>query len=139
MCTPRRAQHSGSASFSKESIMTKSISNEQVTTHPSKVVRIIQSAVRIALALIFVATGTSKILGVEQLVDGFTEIGLGQWFRYFTGAIEISGALLVLWPLTSGLGRLFSSVSRSALFSCSSSLCTETSYTPWCLRMSADG
>lgn len=86
--------------------MTSSLSNEKILPRPGKVGRITLSVAKIALALIFVATGSSKILGVQQLVDGFVQIGLGPWFRYLTGAIEISGALLLLWPLTSGFGAL---------------------------------
>ena len=30
----------------------------------------------------------------------FDQIGFGQWFRYFTGVVEIAGALLLLVPAT---------------------------------------
>ena len=86
--------------------MIKSSISAQLTARPGKVGRVASWSVRIALALIFVATGVTKILSVQQLVDGFALIGIGQWFRYFTGAIEISGALLLLWPLTSAFGAL---------------------------------
>jgi putative oxidoreductase len=38
----------------------------------------------------------------------FERIGWGQWFRYFTGAVQITGALLLLtrWTLTIGAGLL---------------------------------
>jgi putative oxidoreductase len=38
----------------------------------------------------------------------FERIGWGQWFRYFTGAVQITGALLLLtrWTLTLGAGLL---------------------------------
>jgi putative oxidoreductase len=90
----------------KERVRRNRIASGKVTVLLGKAGRIAPWVAKIALALVFVATGTSKILGVQQLVDGFAQIGLGQWFRYFTGAIEISGALLLLWPLTSGLGAL---------------------------------
>jgi putative oxidoreductase len=35
-----------------------------------------------------------------------TDTGLGQWFRYLTGALEVAGAILLLIPRTSGLGAL---------------------------------
>src|ERR1700722_20578635 len=86
--------------------MRKSNIDLQVGARPGKVGRVVLWAAKIALASIFMATGASKILGVQQLVDGFALIGIGQWFRYFTGAIEISGALLLLWPRTSAIGAL---------------------------------
>src|SRR3984957_2427458 len=86
--------------------MRKSNIDLQVGARPGKVGRVVLWAAKIALASIFMATGASKILGVQQLVDGFALIGIGQWFRYFTGAIEVSGALLLLWPLTSAFGAL---------------------------------
>jgi len=33
-------------------------------------------------------------------------MGLGQWFRYFTGSLEVLGALLILSPLLAGFGAL---------------------------------
>ena len=36
----------------------------------------------------------------------FEAIGVGQWFRYLTGTLEVAGAILLLIPLTSGLGAL---------------------------------
>ena len=36
----------------------------------------------------------------------FDAIGLGQWFRYVTGSVEVLGAVLLLIPRTSGLGAL---------------------------------
>jgi uncharacterized membrane protein YphA (DoxX/SURF4 family) len=32
----------------------------------------------------------------------FKKIGLGHWFRYFTGGLEVVGAILVLVPRTAG-------------------------------------
>lgn len=53
---------------------------------------------RIALSGVFLAAGTAKLVGVEPLVELFDQIGLGQWFRYLTGALEIAGAVLLLVP-----------------------------------------
>jgi hypothetical protein len=36
----------------------------------------------------------------------FDKIGLGQWFRYVTGSLEVVGALLLLVPRTSAIGGL---------------------------------
>jgi uncharacterized membrane protein YphA (DoxX/SURF4 family) len=40
------------------------------------------------------------------MVAEFDAVGLGQWFRYFTGALEITGAILLLTPRTTGFGAL---------------------------------
>ena len=38
---------------------------------------------------------------MKQLFD---KIGLGQWFRYLTGGLEVTGAILLLIPTTEVLG-----------------------------------
>jgi putative oxidoreductase len=50
------------------------------------------------LSLAFLAAGLAKLAGVQMLVDEFDLIGFGQWFRYVTGLIEISGAVLLWVP-----------------------------------------
>ncbi|MGY4282519.1 putative oxidoreductase [Bradyrhizobium sp. LM2.7] len=62
--------------------------------------------VRGVLALVFVAAGGAKLYGVPILVEEFQHIGLGQWFRYFTGSLEIMGAILLLLPQKAALGAL---------------------------------
>ena len=62
--------------------------------------------VRGLLALAFVAAGGAKLYGVPMLVEEFQHIGLGQWFRYFTGGLEILGAILLLLPRKAALGAL---------------------------------
>jgi uncharacterized membrane protein YphA (DoxX/SURF4 family) len=54
----------------------------------------------------FLMVGFSKLSGDPQLVGLFDAIGLGQWFRYLTGSLEVLGALLLLIPRLSGLGAL---------------------------------
>lgn len=49
-------------------------------------------------AAAFGAAGLAKLAGAEQMVALFEAIGIGQWFRYVTGAVEISGSLLLLVP-----------------------------------------
>lgn len=62
--------------------------------------------IRALLALVFVAAGGAKLYGVPMLVEGFQHIGLGQWFRYVTGGLEIAGAILLLLPQKAALGAL---------------------------------
>jgi putative oxidoreductase len=44
----------------------------------------------------FLGAGAAKLAGAESMVEQFEKIGIGQWFRYLTGAIEISGAVALL-------------------------------------------
>jgi putative oxidoreductase len=62
--------------------------------------------VRGLLALTFLSAGGAKLYGVPVMVEEFGRMGLGQWFRYFTGSLEVLGALLILSPLLAGFGAL---------------------------------
>ena len=55
-------------------------------------------AVTIATAAMFLMAGGSKLAGAPMMVQMFGVIGVGQWFRYVTGAIEVTGAALLLIP-----------------------------------------
>ncbi len=61
---------------------------------------------QIAAAGMFLNVGFLKLSGNAQLVGLFEAIGVGQWFRYLTGILEVAGAILLLLPRTSGLGSL---------------------------------
>src|SRR5258705_7505389 len=61
---------------------------------------------QIGAAGMFLMVGFLKLSGDAQLVGLFDAIGLGQWFRYLTGTLEVGGAILLLIPRTSGLGAL---------------------------------
>src|SRR6185295_15746571 len=61
---------------------------------------------QIALAVMFVMAGGSKLAGVPAMVDLFGALGLGQWFRYVTGVIEVTSAILLIIPSTT----IFSSI-----------------------------
>lgn len=63
-------------------------------------------AVKALLTLAFVSAGLSKLAGVEMMVLTFEAIGLGQWFRYVTGVIEVGSAVLLWVPGLQILGAL---------------------------------
>jgi uncharacterized membrane protein YphA (DoxX/SURF4 family) len=67
------------------------------------------------IALVFILAGTEKF--GSKWVELFRRIGAGQWFRYFTGVVEILGAVLVLIPRTvsSGLILLACTMASAAL------------------------
>ena len=53
---------------------------------------------RVFLAVAFLAAGGAKLAGAQAMVEIFDKIGLGQWFRFVTGTLEVSGAILLLLP-----------------------------------------
>ena len=53
---------------------------------------------QIVSAALFLMAGSMKLSGAPLMVQMFGVIGLGQWFRYFTGAIEVVGAVALLIP-----------------------------------------
>jgi uncharacterized membrane protein YphA (DoxX/SURF4 family) len=52
----------------------------------------------------FFMAGGKKLAGDAMMVGLFDTIGIGQWFRYLTGTLEVFGALLLLVPRLSGFG-----------------------------------
>src|SRR5690348_15673119 len=52
----------------------------------------------VLLAVVFLLAGGVKVLGSRAMIQEFTQIGAGQWFRYVTGVLEVSGAIGVLVP-----------------------------------------
>jgi uncharacterized membrane protein YphA (DoxX/SURF4 family) len=59
---------------------------------------------QIVSAALFLAAGFSKLAGAGAMVQLFAQIGIGQWFRYVTGAIEVVGAVLLLVPSLAFMG-----------------------------------
>ena len=61
---------------------------------------------QVLLAAMFAMAGLAKVFGDPAMVEMFDTIGIGQWFRYLVGALEIAGAVGVLIPRLSGLAAL---------------------------------
>lgn len=76
----------------------------QQTTKASKALNLTIWGVQIITALAFLAAGGSKLAGAPDMVTMFEKIGFGQWFRYVTGSLEVTGALLLLVPRTAVIG-----------------------------------
>lgn len=88
--------------------MTTSATSTPSTANDSlsPIQRRIVWGVRILLALAFGAAGAAKLAGVPQMVQVFEAIGVGQWFRYVTGAVEVGAAILLLVPAAGFYGAL---------------------------------
>lgn len=59
---------------------------------------------QIANSIIFLTYGSAKIAGNPQMIAMFSAIGVGQWFRYLTGVLEITSAILMLIPSLASVG-----------------------------------
>jgi putative oxidoreductase len=74
--------------------------------NPASRVRITLGTLRGLLAFVFIAAGIAKLVGLPFMVEVFNHAGLGQWFRYLTGAIEVGSAILLLTRPFVGVGAL---------------------------------
>ncbi len=63
-------------------------------------------AIRVSIAFLYFLIGAGKFSSSSHWVTMFEQIHAGQWFRYFTGVVESTAALLVLFPRTAILGLL---------------------------------
>jgi putative oxidoreductase len=63
-------------------------------------------AAQAVLALQLASGGVLKLIGDAAMVDLFTDIGAGQWFRYAVGLVELAGAVGLLIPRLCGLAAL---------------------------------
>jgi putative oxidoreductase len=61
---------------------------------------------QLGAAGMFLMVGLMKLSGNPMMVELFAAIGVGQWFRYVTGGIEVVGAILVLVPSLARYGAL---------------------------------
>ena len=61
---------------------------------------------QIGLAVMFVMSGANKLIGTPDMIGLFEAIGIGQWFRYVTGIIELVAATLLIIPRLAIFGAL---------------------------------
>ena len=61
---------------------------------------------QIAVAAMFLFAGGLKLTGAPEMVGLFNTIGIGQWFRYVTGSIEVVSAVALLVPSSAAFGAL---------------------------------
>jgi putative oxidoreductase len=77
-----------------------------VDDKPTGISVILAWAARVSVVAAFVFIGATKFNDNprSEWVRIFEQIGWGQWFRYFTGAVQVAGALLMLTPWTLTIG-----------------------------------
>ena len=61
---------------------------------------------QILVAVAFLAAGSGKLLGTPETVALFDAVGIGQWFRYVIGVLEVLGALLLVFPGLTAFGAV---------------------------------
>ena len=72
------------------------ITTTTVPADSGKVRLITMWILSVLLALAFLGAGGAKLAGAASMVALFDKVGLGQWFRYFTGTLEVAGAIGLL-------------------------------------------
>ena len=72
----------------------------------SRVAFIALWGVQVVLAGMFLLAGGSKLAGAAAMVALFDAIGVGQWFRYVTGLIEVVSAVALLVPSLAPFGAV---------------------------------
>jgi len=77
-----------------------------IETPPTIAQRMMVFLPRLAFGVVFIVIGFSKFDSSSEWVKVFQTLGLGQWFRYFTGAMQMTGGALMLVPRTSIAGAL---------------------------------
>lgn len=73
---------------------------------PSNIQNIITWILRVLIAGLFAFAGFMKLSGQPMMVEEFGVVGLGDWFRIFTGLVELVGAAAVIYPRTTPWGAL---------------------------------
>jgi putative oxidoreductase len=62
--------------------------------------------VQVAVAGMFLMAGGMKLAGAPAMVALFDTLGVGQWFRYVTGSIEVASGLALFVPSLAPFGAL---------------------------------
>jgi putative oxidoreductase len=70
------------------------------------VLNIVLWVLRALMAALFLFAAYAKLSGNPMMVTEFGKVGLGDWFRVFTGVLELVGGVLILVPAASALAAL---------------------------------
>jgi len=80
--------------------------NNDVLATPGKASNIALWTLQALVALTFVAAGSGKLLGSADMIALFDAVGIGQWFRYVTGLLEVVGGVLLVIPGKTAFGAV---------------------------------
>ena len=76
----------------------------QVTSAPSPMERVMATVPRLLLGAVFILIGWTKFGAHSTWVPLFQKLGLGQWFRYLAGIMQVGGGALALFRRTAIAG-----------------------------------
>jgi uncharacterized membrane protein YphA (DoxX/SURF4 family) len=79
----------------------------------SRTVTAISWTLQVLIVAMFLFAGSLKLMGAPLMVQEFELLGLGQWFRYLTGSIEVVSAVLLLVPGLALYGALAAAVTMT--------------------------
>ena len=94
----------------------------------SRTSNIVLWVLRVLMAALFLFASFAKLTSNPMMVHEFALLPVGDWFRYFTGLLELVGAIALLTPAVSGLARSSCWSSMSAPFSLRFSSSTRTGF-----------
>jgi putative oxidoreductase len=80
--------------------------SDSALPRPGRASVVLLWVVQIAVAGMFLLAGGGKLAGAAAMVQLFDAVGIGQWFRYVTGAIEVTSAVAMLIPTLAPFGAL---------------------------------
>jgi len=80
--------------------------NNDFLATPGKASNIALWTLQALVALTFVAAGSGKLLGSADMIALFDAVGIGQWFRYVTGLLEVVGGVLLVIPGKTAFGAV---------------------------------
>jgi uncharacterized membrane protein YphA (DoxX/SURF4 family) len=84
----------------------QSLNTAGTTSRRSRAFSVALWIVTAATAGMFLMAGFPKLAGAPEMVQTFEALGLGQWFRYLTGTIEVVSAIALLIPSLALYGAL---------------------------------
>lgn len=63
-----------------------------------KLTNVILWVLQVAVAAVFLFAGSKKLMADPMMVSAFATVGVGQWFRVLTGALEVAGGIGLMIP-----------------------------------------
>ena len=108
LVSTRHSQHIGG----KKKAASRQASNQQDKAmkelsnnhRSSRVKNLVLWALQIVTAAAFLMAGFGTLSGYPMMVETFDKIGIGQWFRYVAGGIEVASAIMLLIPRLTPVG-----------------------------------